>query len=259
MHRLERRVSSVCRHLCSGRANIGKVRTMSKEVPKPAGIIGSSGPWPMVLGAFMLTGLGSLVLSRSVPTIGELVWLAGFAITFVIRFPHAQANKANQIATSAHDLSERILLPTMFLAMMVLPLVTIATPYLDFAVYVLPSWVILPGLVLQFTFWWLFWRSHADLGRNWSPGLETRDEHKIIQTGIYARIRHPMYAAIWLQALSQPLLIHNWLGGAFILIAFSAMYFIRVPREEAMLVERFGDAYLAYMDHTGRIWPKRFP
>lgn len=231
---------------------------MTNSPSKRTGIIGSSGPWPIVLGAFTLIALGSLVLSRAVPTIGELVWLAGFTITFVIRFPHAQANKANQIASSAHDLSERILLPIMFLSMMVMPLVTIATPYVDFAAYSLPSWVVVPAVVLQLAFWWLFWRSHVDLGRNWSPGLETRHEHRIVETGVYKRIRHPMYAAIWLQALSQPLLVHNWLGGAFILIAFAAMYFIRVPREEAMLVERFGDAYRAYMDRTGRIWPKRF-
>lgn len=27
---------------------------------------------------------------------------------------------------------------------------------------------------LQLPFLWLFWRSHADLDRNWSPGLESR-------------------------------------------------------------------------------------
>jgi protein-S-isoprenylcysteine O-methyltransferase Ste14 len=230
-------------------------QTSERDRQTKTGVIGSSGPWPMVLAAISIAALGSLVLTGAMPSPGEWVWLAGFVISFVIRFPHVQANKANTITTSAHDRSERILLPGMFLAMMLLPLVTIATPFLDFAAYQLPGWVIGPAVVLQVAYLWLFWRSHADLGRNWSPGLETRSEHQIVDSGVYARIRHPMYAAIWLHALSQPLLVQNWIGGAFILVAFSAMYFIRVPREEAMLVERFGEAYQAYMTRTGRLWP----
>lgn len=232
----------------------------SASAPAPApsrtGIIGSSGPWPVALGIITLTALGALALGGAIPPPGEIVWLAGFAITFAIRWPHAQANRANRIAGSAHDLSERILLPGMFLAMMVLPLIAIATPLLDFAAYRLPAWVIVPGAAVQIAYWWLIWRSHRDLGRNWSPGLETREDHSIVETGIYASIRHPMYAAIWLNALSQPLLIQNWLGGAFVLLAFAAMYVIRVPREEAMLTREFGEAYEAYMARTGRLWPR---
>ncbi|MGC4251382.1 MAG: isoprenylcysteine carboxylmethyltransferase family protein [Sphingobium sp.] len=58
--------------------------------------------------------------------------------------------------------------------------------------------------------------------------------------GIYARIRHPMYAAIWISTLAQPLLIHNWIAGALVVPAFTAMWFLRTPREEVMMRERFG-------------------
>ncbi len=45
---------------------------------------------------------------------------------------------------------------------------------------------------------WLFWRSHADLGRNWSQAFELRKGHELITHGVYRVVRHPMYAAIWL-------------------------------------------------------------
>jgi len=103
---------------------------------------------------------------------------------------------------------------------------------------------------------WLFWRSHADLGRNWSYTLEVRKGHELITRGVYRTIRHPMYASIWLWCLAQGLLLSNWLAGWYALAAFAAMYFIRVPREEAMMREIFGQEYLDYMQRTGRILPR---
>jgi protein-S-isoprenylcysteine O-methyltransferase Ste14 len=37
---------------------------------------------------------------------------------------------------------------------------------------------------------WLFWRSHADLGRNWSPSLELREGHELVTEGVYRYVRH---------------------------------------------------------------------
>jgi protein-S-isoprenylcysteine O-methyltransferase Ste14 len=45
---------------------------------------------------------------------------------------------------------------------------------------------------------WLFYRSHADLGTNWSITLEIREQHRLITQGVYRRIRHPMYSALGL-------------------------------------------------------------
>jgi protein-S-isoprenylcysteine O-methyltransferase Ste14 len=34
------------------------------------------------------------------------------------------------------------------------------------------------------------------------------------------------------------------------------MVAVRLPREEAMMVGRFGDAYRAYQRRTGALWPR---
>ena len=112
------------------------------------------------------------------------------------------------------------------------------------------------GALLQVPCLWLFWRSHADLGRNWSPGLEVREDHSLITRGVYARIRHPMYAAIWISVLAQPLLIQNWIAGFLVAPAFAAMWFIRVPKEEAMMRLQFGKAWEAYCVRAGRLLPR---
>jgi len=189
-------------------------------------------------------------------TIAHGAWLAGFIGMLAIRIPHAQRNTKNVVTDNRHDASEKLLLFGMWLASMALPFIAIATPFLDFAAYALPEWAMWTGAALLVPYLWMFWRSHADLGRNWSPGLEVRADHGLITNGVYRRVRHPMYAAIWLGALAQPLLIQNWIGGFAILPCFLAMYLIRVPREEAMMSARFGADWDEYCQRAGRLIPK---
>ena len=103
---------------------------------------------------------------------------------------------------------------------------------------------------------WLFWRSHADLGRNWSPSLQLREGHALVDRGVYRYSRHPMYASQWLWGAAQALLLPNWIAGWASLISFAPLYLSRVPREEQMMLERFGHEYRGYVRRTGRIFPR---
>ena len=188
---------------------------------------------------------------------GALVWLAAFVAMTAIRMPHSLRNRANIVVDARKDAIEKLLLSAMFLAMMLLPLTYLVTPLFRFADYILPDWATAIGAAVQVPFLWLFWRSHVDLGRNWSPGLEVREAHQLVTGGVYGRMRNPMYAAIWMSALAQPLLIHNWVAGALVVPAFAAMWFIRVPNEEALMRRRFGADWDAYCRRAGRLWPKR--
>ena len=63
----------------------------------------------------------------------------------------------------------------------------------------------------------LFWRSHANLGRNWSPSLQLREGHALVTRNtyrhIYRHIRHPIYESQWLWNIAQALLLRNWITG----------------------------------------------
>ena len=102
---------------------------------------------------------------------------------------------------------------------------------------------------------WLFYRSHADLSTNWSISLDIRENHTLITSGVYRSIRHPMYAAIFLQAMGQALFVPNWIAGPFYLCAFVLMFFLRVGPEERMMLERFGSDYETYMQASKRLIP----
>ncbi len=76
-----------------------------------------------------------------------------------------------------------------------------------------------------------------------------------IQRHILDHIRHPTYAAHWLWAIAQALLLQNWIAGLAMLASFLSLYLLRVPREEEMMLEHFGEEYGSYMNRTGRVIP----
>jgi len=186
-----------------------------------------------------------------------IAWLVGFVAMTAIRLPHAARNRNNSVRIARKGVDEKLLLTAMFATMMVPPLLHFASGVFAFADYRLPGWVTAIGAIGLVPMLWLFWRSHADLGRNWSPGLDVRVGHGLVDHGIYAVWRHPMYVAIWLAVLTQPLLVHNWIAGALAMPAFAAMWFLRVPQEEALLRDAFGTDYDAYCARVGRLWPGR--
>jgi protein-S-isoprenylcysteine O-methyltransferase Ste14 len=138
-----------------------------------------------------------------------------------------------------------------------LPLLALFSPLLDWAQYrSLTPALLWPGALLMVAGVWLFWRSHADLGDNWSVTLEVQEDHRLISNGVYRTIRHPMYASFFLMAVGQLLLLPNWIAGPSALAAVALLYFVRKPNEEAMLLEQFGEDYRRYMNSTGGILPK---
>ncbi|MEM9007795.1 MAG: protein-S-isoprenylcysteine O-methyltransferase [Cyanobacteria bacterium P01_F01_bin.86] len=188
---------------------------------------------------------------------GSLVWLAGAIAMGVIRKPHERINKENEITESRQTTVENVLLTAVSIGSALLPILCLTLGLFRFADYnSLPTWATAGGVVLLVVGLWLFWRSHADLGRNWSVTLEIRESHDLVTSGVYERIRHPMYSAIFLIVMAQTLLLHNWIAGFSGIVAFGLMYVIRVPREEAMMREYFGEKYDAYCQNTGRVYPK---
>jgi protein-S-isoprenylcysteine O-methyltransferase Ste14 len=184
--------------------------------------------------------------------LGKVVFIAALIAQIIIRYPYINKAKSNQT-----DRQEQLLLLLLTIGGLVLPVIYIFTNWLAFADYNAPLWVIIMGIVVMVIGLWLFWRAHSDLGSNWSSTLEIHEDHTLITQGIYRRIRHPMYSASWLMMTAQALLLSNWLAGLGGLVAFACMYFLRVQKEEAMMLEQFGEQYQQYMTQTGRVIPKR--
>lgn len=194
------------------------------------------------------------------PNVFKVIFLIGWIAIETIRAPHRNRNRADRhqkrITDNRLNVLEFMLALLGFIGMHLLPIIYIFTGWLDFANYQLPDWLALIGIIPLIGSVWLLWRAHADLGTNWSPTLEVRQEHKLVTNGVYQHLRHPIYASVWLTGIAQVLLLHNWIAGLALLVTFIPIYFLRVPREEKMMLDNFGEEYRSYMQRTGGVIPK---
>ena len=186
----------------------------------------------------------------------NIVFLIGVIVYVTIRGVFGGRTKRNQKVVSRVDARDRTLVAVVLVGNIILPALYLFTPWLRFADYRLPTFIPWCGAVTMVIALWLFWRSHVDLGLNWSITLEMRKGHELIVHGVYRRIRHPMYAAIFLFAVAQALLLENWLAGWAGFVTVGLLYFVRTPREEKMMCEFFGQSYRDYMQRTGRLFPR---
>jgi len=107
------------------------------------------------------------------------------------------------------------------------------------------------GILCTIGIYWLF----SSIGSGITPTSATRKEHKLVTNGIYRYIRHPLYTFGSSMFISFALMADNWFIAALGIFTFTLMA-IRTPKEEANLIEKFGDEYREYMKHTGRFFPK---
>ncbi|MEM8767477.1 MAG: protein-S-isoprenylcysteine O-methyltransferase [Pseudomonadota bacterium] len=187
---------------------------------------------------------------------GSLLWFASVTVMGIIRRPHESTAQTTATTESRQSTVENVLLAGVAIGSAALPALHLATGLFSFANYATANWWPLTGIPVAMLGLWLFWRSHVDLGKNWSVSLELREDHGLITSGVYQRIRHPMYTSIFLLYLAQAIFISNWIAGFSGLITFGAMYLVRTPREEAMMYDQFGAAYEDYCTRSGRLIPR---
>ena len=99
--------------------------------------------------------------------------------------------------------------------------------------------------------YWVF----STIGKNITSTVETRENHELVTGGPYRWVRHPLYSVGTSFFVSLSVLAANWFMGLSSLLVL-VMLLVRLPKEEAKLIERFGDEYREYMKRTGRLLPR---
>jgi protein-S-isoprenylcysteine O-methyltransferase Ste14 len=107
------------------------------------------------------------------------------------------------------------------------------------------------GIIVVGLIYWLF----ASIQSGITPVSATRKNHKLVTHGIYRWVRHPLYTVGSSLYISFGLMSDSWFIMLMGVLAFIAMA-IRTPKEEANLIEKFGDEYREYMKRTGRFLPR---
>jgi len=97
--------------------------------------------------------------------------------------------------------------------------------------------------------------ARLSLGTNWSSMVTLKTGHQLIRTGLYSRIRHPIYTGILLAMVGTAMIrdhVRAWIGVAIVLFSF----YFKARREERFLQQEFGQDFEAHMQRTGMFLPK---
>lgn len=188
-------------------------------------------------------------------TLAEAAFLAMMGAWYVIRLPHLLRSRRTPVALSRRSGLERCLMAVSGAGMGLVPLAYVAFGFGGVGERADHPAATILGIGLGLVALLLFQLSHAGLGRQWSVSLELREAHRLRTDGIYRYVRHPMYAAFWIWCAAQALLLPNWIAGLSGLVGFGCLYAFRVPREERMMLEHYGEAYRAYAAKTPALIP----
>lgn len=109
------------------------------------------------------------------------------------------------------------------------------------------------GLALMIAGAALSGRGLMDLGQNLTPLPYPREDARLVESGVYAWVRHPMYSGLAGTAVGWGLVSASPL--ALILAGAVVVFFdLKARREEAWLVQRYPD-YRGYMARSRRLIP----
>ena len=95
----------------------------------------------------------------------------------------------------------------------------------------------------------------AQLGPFHTPRLAIQPGHRLVERGLYRRIRHPSYLGSAIAHLGFGLALGSWLSALAAGGMAVAGYLHRMDVEERMLLEGLGDEYAAYRRRTHRLIP----
>jgi protein-S-isoprenylcysteine O-methyltransferase Ste14 len=97
-------------------------------------------------------------------------------------------------------------------------------------------------------------RARSYLGRNWNPPMTLPENPKIITSGPYALVRHPIYSGALLAIFGTAL----FLGGLWFFVVLFFLFCVIVvsaKREEQLLTKQFPDEYPEYKKRTKALIP----
>jgi protein-S-isoprenylcysteine O-methyltransferase Ste14 len=113
------------------------------------------------------------------------------------------------------------------------------------------AWALVVVSAIGFAFtWW----ARIHLGRLWSAGVVRREGHRVIDTGPYRLVRHPIYTGICLAAFATAVIE----GTAIALVGAAVLtygFYHKARLEEQFLGQELGASYVEYARRTPMLIP----
>jgi protein-S-isoprenylcysteine O-methyltransferase Ste14 len=103
---------------------------------------------------------------------------------------------------------------------------------------------------------WLFAASSSALGKNWSIVARMRNDHELVRSGPYARVRHPIYLGLLLFLLAMAVALGHWPQLVVAVPLYLAGTRVRTRVEDRLLEQTFGETFRDYRNSTPALLPR---
>ncbi len=122
--------------------------------------------------------------------------------------------------------------------------------------FLLEPGVVITGFILFLLSCPIRWKAFKEIGKYFNHRVALYEGHRLVSSGIYGVIRHPLYLGNLLSFLAIPLIFSSWGGLLIILFTTIPALIYRIRVEEEFLLKHFGAEYKEYTDKTGRMIPR---
>jgi protein-S-isoprenylcysteine O-methyltransferase Ste14 len=109
--------------------------------------------------------------------------------------------------------------------------------------------LLISGIIIRFT-------AIRTLGRFFTGEVTIREDHRLVNTGLYKYVRHPAYTGALLSHAGLGLAFGSWVSLSLSVLPFVVAAFYRIGVEEKALSRRFGEDYTIYAKATHRLIPR---
>ena len=113
-------------------------------------------------------------------------------------------------------------------------------------------WIAAAGAIVAFV---LTVHCHAQMGRSWRMDVSEKQRTDLVTQGLYARVRHPIYALQVMLMLCTVIVLPT---AAMLAVAAAhvVLVVLKAANEERFLLATHGASYADYRRRTGRFLPR---
>ena len=131
-------------------------------------------------------------------------------------------------------------------------------PWMAWSMMSVPTWPRWLAALVGLGMLPIIYRVMRSIGQNISETFLTKVDHLLVTHGPYRWVRHPLYSVATVVFVSLSIVAANWFMLTMALLLIVVISRVVIPREEAQLILKFGDAYRAYQQRTGRLVPRLY-
>ena len=163
-----------------------------------------------------------------------------------------KAKESAPAATSESSLSRglHIVLLNVAMAIVLLPIPGLRARWLPLSTLGIVTGLLIEALGVALAIW-----ARQTLGRNWSGEVRVAADHRLVRTGPYRVVRHPIYSGLFAIVIGTGIVwgeVHSLVGLALLALA----YWRKIGMEERALRAAFGREYDAYHETTWSLIPR---